>query len=195
MVVTFLIFTLGQNHAIIGMVLSRPFQRWQLLRDPIDIEKLVTYLTFTSFRSRKSVSFSMLFFGIAKSTHYRSQIWIDVAAWPSIALPMPSEAGAPILDDRASRAHACNCKRALFRSDADNTVTELPSEHRKPKLRYYLAEHRKHIMSALFSRASETEIPALFSQASETEVPALFSRALIETDYRDFFTFNLNINI
>ncbi len=50
-------------------------------------------------------------------------------------------------------------------------------------------------MSALFSRASETEIPALFSQASETEVPALFSRALIETDYRDFFTFNLNINI
>ena len=50
-------------------------------------------------------------------------------------------------------------------------------------------------MSALFSRASETEIPALFSLASETEIPALFSRASIETDYRDFFTFNLNINI
>ena len=166
MVVTFLIFTLGQNHAIIGMVLSRPFQRWQLLRDPIDIEKLVTYLTFTSFRSRKSVSFSMLFFGIAKSTHYRSQIWIDVAAWPSIALPMPSEAGAPILDHRASRVHACNCKRALFRSDDDNTVTELPSignrsygiiwpsigntlclhylaAHRKQKYQHYLAKHRK----------------------------------------------------
>ena len=28
-----------------------------------------------TFRSRKSISFSMLFLGIAKSTHYRSQIW------------------------------------------------------------------------------------------------------------------------
>ena len=36
-----------------------------------------------------------------------------------------SEAGAPFLDDRALRAHAC--KRAHFRSDVDNTVTDLPS--------------------------------------------------------------------
>ena len=43
----------------------------------------------------------------------------------TLLLGRASEAGAPILDDRASRAHAC--KRAHFRSDADNAVTESPS--------------------------------------------------------------------
>ena len=43
----------------------------------------------------------------------------------TLLLGRASEAGAPIQDERTSRAHAC--KRAHFHSDADNAVTESPS--------------------------------------------------------------------
>ena len=104
----------------------------------------------------------------------------------TLLLSRASEDSAPILDDRASRAHASlplGCRQPSIGNR--NTSTIGPSignsntsrqhylaEHRKQKYQHYLAEHRKQKYQQYLAEHRKQKYQHYVAEHRETEIPA-----------------------